>query len=115
MEGRIRQGQSDGSVSTTVQVIRIGKVAMVGLPGEPFNEIGRRIKDRSPAGFTICCGYTNDAVGYIPTREEHQYGGYEVSLSHRHYGHPSPLAVGCDHLLERSARILLTRLFGAAH
>jgi len=111
VENRIRSGTGERTVSAPVQVIRIGHIAVVGLPGEPFNEIGSRIKRTSPAQFTICCGYTNAAPGYLPTTDEHAYGGYEVSLSHRHYGNVAPISVGCDRLLEEAATDLLQRLF----
>jgi len=111
VENRIRSGTAERTVSAPVQVIRIGDIAVVGLPGEPFNEIGSRIKQASPAQFTICCGYTNATAGYLPTTEEHAYGGYEVSLSHRHYGNVAPISVGCDRLLEEATSDLLQRLF----
>lgn len=110
-EERLRAGTAERSVRAPVQVLRIGRVGVVGLPGEPFNEIGTRIKEASPAAFTVCCGYSNDAVGYLPTSEEHDYGGYEVALNHRHYGHVAPIAKGCDRVLQEAAADLLGRLF----
>jgi len=111
VEGRIRDGDVERSLVAPVQVIRIGSVAVVGLPGEPFNEIGTRIKQSSPAEFTICCGYSNEVLGYLPTSEEHLHGGYEVDLNHRHYGNPSPISIGCDRLIESAAAGLLVDLF----
>ena len=47
---RLKSGEEiETSVTAYVQAIRIGDVAIVGLPGEPFNEIGRAVKDRSAA------------------------------------------------------------------
>lgn len=111
VEQRIRAGTAELAISAPVQVVRIGRIAVVGLPGEPFNEIGTRIKQASPASFTICCGYTNAAPGYLPTTEEHSYGGYEVAVNHRHYGNVAPISVGCDRLLEQAATDLLSQLF----
>jgi hypothetical protein len=92
-------------------VIRIGDIAIVGIPGEAFNEIGSRIKMASPAPFTLCCGYTNGALGYLPTTEEYPFGGYEVGINHRHYGNPSPIAIGCDVIVQETALEVLGRLF----
>lgn len=111
IERQIKAGSAATSVRSLVQVLRIGQAAIVGLPGEPFNEIGTRIKKASPAEFTMTCGYTNDAVGYLPTSEEHHFGGYEVSLNHRHYGNPSAVSKGADLLLQEAAAELLARLF----
>jgi hypothetical protein len=108
---QIVTGTAERVLRAPVQVIRLGQRAIVGLPGEPFNEIGTHIKEHSPAAFTLCCGYTNDAVGYVPTSAEHPYGGYEVALNHRHYGHAAPIARGCDQVLQTAALGLLRSLF----
>lgn len=111
IEAQVIAGTAPTSIRSLVQVLRIGEVAIVGLPGEPFNEIGSRIKECSPAPFTITCGYTNDAVGYLPTSEEHPYGGYEVAVNHRHYGNPSAISKGADVILQGATAELLSKLF----
>jgi neutral ceramidase len=111
VEDLVEAGLVPTSLRTIVQVLRVGPIAIVGLPGEPFNEIGSRIKAASPAEFTITCGYTNDAVGYLPTSEEHSFGGYEVAMNHRHYGNPSPISRGVDTILQAAASELLSNLF----
>ena len=67
-------------IGSTVHVLRLGELAIVGIPGEPFSRLGMAIKSRSPAGLTICAGYTNDFVGYLSDSESFAEGGYEVSL-----------------------------------
>ena len=113
IEEQIANGSVKRALRRRVQVIRINQAAIVGLPGEPFNEIGTVIKNSSRAPFTMVCGYTNEALGYVPTSDEYPFGGYEVSLSHRHYGYAAPLARGADHVLQDTARNLLDRLFPA--
>ncbi len=63
-----------------VHVIRVGPIALVGFPGEPFAEIGAIIRERSPLPFTQLAGYTNGWRGYVPTAEAFGEGGYEVEL-----------------------------------
>jgi neutral ceramidase len=60
-----------------IQVLRIGSIALVGLPGEPFVEGGLRIKLASPTFPTYIVHNTNHAA-YLPTREAFQRGGYET-------------------------------------
>jgi neutral ceramidase len=80
---RLKSGEPiETSVTAYVQAIRIGDVAIVALPGEPFNEIGRAVKDRSVAPVTVFAGYSNGYVGYLPTAAEYPYGGYEPGYSH---------------------------------
>jgi len=67
------------SMPAEVQVMRIGDVALVALPGEPFVELGLEIKRRSPAAHTFVVGYANDWIGYLPTQVAWEQGGYEVS------------------------------------
>jgi neutral ceramidase len=61
-------------------VIRLGDVALVALPGEPFVELGLEIIERSAAPSTFIVGYANDWIGYLTTELAWQQGGYEVSL-----------------------------------
>ena len=46
-------------------VIRLGDVAIVGMPCEPFQGIGRLIRRDSPLPLAIPCGYVNYSHGYI--------------------------------------------------
>lgn len=60
-----------------VMSIRIGDVALVGLPGEIFCEFGMDIKRRSPAAFTLVGELCGEEIGYVPTKESFEQGGYE--------------------------------------
>ena len=62
--------------------VRIGNaLAFVGIPGEPFTEIGRRIKAESSTAMTFVCCITNGDYGYFPTANAYQEGGYEAPAS----------------------------------
>ena len=58
-----RQGESR---KTWVQAVRIGDVAIVGVPGEFFTVLGQEIKRRSPFRYTYVFELANDYIGYIP-------------------------------------------------
>ncbi|MBE6928759.1 MAG: hypothetical protein E7463_00630 [Ruminococcaceae bacterium] len=64
-----------------VTCVGFGEVAFVGLPGEPFTEIGRAIKEGSPFAMTIPCCNTNGSEGYFPTRDTFDSGSYETISS----------------------------------
>ena len=53
------------SLAMEMAVLRLGDVGVVGIPGEPFQGIGRQIKRGSPTALTIPCGYMNRSFGYI--------------------------------------------------
>lgn len=74
--------QAEARDSTTVQfdvtALRIGQVALVGLPGEFFVEFGLAIKERSPFRHTYVATYTNGHAGYVATRRAFVGGSYEA-------------------------------------
>jgi hypothetical protein len=62
----------------SLTVGRVGDVALVGLGGEVFNEIGKAIKAASPFPHTFVITHCNGAAGYLPTAPSYGEGGYEV-------------------------------------
>lgn len=60
-----RSGKAPQSLEVELYVIRIGDVGIVGMPFEPFQGIGRRIRAASPLPLAIPCGYTNNRYGYL--------------------------------------------------
>ncbi|MFN3158546.1 MAG: hypothetical protein ACE37I_04465 [Rubinisphaera brasiliensis] len=67
-------------LTVTIQAIRVGKFAIVGIPFETLVEIGLEIKDRSPFPQTMVIGLANGRHGYLPPPEQHRLGGYETWL-----------------------------------
>jgi neutral ceramidase len=70
-----RQGESR---KTWVQAVRIGDVAIVGVPGEFFTVLGQEIKRASPFRYTYVFELANDYIGYIPDRDGFDRGGYQT-------------------------------------
>jgi hypothetical protein len=64
-----------------LQGIRIGPVALLAIPGEPFTEINQAIVSSSPFAHTLFSGYSHGGFGYIPLRSAYAEGGYEVEAS----------------------------------
>ena len=56
-------------------------VAFGGFPGEPFNDIGKAIKEKSPFTLTILSCLTNGSRGYFPFSDSYVGGGYESATS----------------------------------
>lgn len=68
-----------GAMEAEIQIIKLNKeIALIGIPGELFNEIGKDIKLASPFSHTYILGCCNDYIGYIPTAQAYIEGGYEV-------------------------------------
>lgn len=68
-------------VEAEVQVIAIGRSAIVAIPGELFCQLGLDIKRASPFPTTFIATCSNGMVGYLPTLEAFKGGGYEVRLA----------------------------------
>jgi hypothetical protein len=105
------RGEVSGTRCAPVHAVRIGDGAIVTGPGETFAEIGLAVRQRSVADMCMYAGYTNDAVGYIPTAPEHERGGYEATFAHYGYGTPAPLAPACAGILVETAMDLVSQLF----
>jgi neutral ceramidase len=73
---------------TWVQVMRIGDVALVGVPAEYFTQLGLDIKNRSPFRHTYIAELANDWIGYLPNFEGHKLGGYQVWTGFHSYAEP---------------------------
>ena len=77
----IERGESwphDGQdADVPVQALRVGDVAVVGLPAEIFVRIGLEIKHFSPAAFTFVVELANErASTYVPTTDQAERGAY---------------------------------------
>jgi len=60
-----------------IQTLRIGPVGIVALPCEVFAETGLAIKQASPFKPTFTIELANAYGGYLPTPQQHAWGGYE--------------------------------------
>ncbi|MBE7032740.1 MAG: hypothetical protein E7406_00745 [Ruminococcaceae bacterium] len=72
---------SPKEIQLDITGVRIGDVAFVGIPGEPFTEIGVEIKKADGYKMIMPCGLTNDYAGYFPVKEAFDEGGYEARTS----------------------------------
>lgn len=77
----IRLEHRDPVIPLNVVCVGFGEVAFLGLPGEPFTEMGRQIKEGSPFTMTIPCCNANGSEGYFPTDEALLEEGYEATSS----------------------------------
>lgn len=79
-------------VEVDVTALRWGSIVVVGLPGEPFMEIGQQIRSSCGIPGVVVLGYANGCPGYIPDVSAYAAGGYEVCDAHRFYGESAAFA-----------------------
>ncbi len=75
--------RSFAPTSATVAAVRLGKLAIVGVPGEPSSALGRRIvREGLGIGFrwVLVVSNVNGWIGYILEPADYDRGGYEATL-----------------------------------
>lgn len=65
----------------TLSGIKLGPVAFIGIPGEPFNGVGLGIKEAEGFELIITTCITNGCEGYFPMQDSYEEGGYEARSS----------------------------------
>ena len=108
---QVRAGEARPEVSAFLQVIRIGDIAVVAVPGEVFSEIALEVKRKSPAAVTLFTGYSNGIISYLPTAAAYPLGGYEVDYAHHSYGLVEQVGPETEAILTAACAELLSQLW----
>ena len=61
--------------------VAIGNVALIGIPGEPFNGVGIGLKEAEGWSLVLPTCITNGYEGYFPMKDAYDEGGYEARSS----------------------------------
>ena len=79
---KIRLENGPDFFNLPVSAVTVGDtLAFAGFPGEPFTEIGLRVKSGSPFRMTMVACTTNGSNGYFPVKTAFDEGGYEARTS----------------------------------
>lgn len=108
----VRQARQNGEASDSQRVtltgLRIGPVALLGMPGEVFAEYSLRLRGEVPFRYSMVLGNVGAEVGYLPTGAAFAEGGYEPT-SYVYFG-VQGLAPAVEEALLQGARALADRL-----
>ena len=74
----IRLEHREPVIPLNILCVGFGDVVFAGLPGEPFCEIGMKIREGSPFAMTMPCCNANGSEGYFPVDEALTENGYEA-------------------------------------
>jgi len=64
-------------ITTEIQVLRLGDIYILGLPGEILVEVGLEIKKRAGVEKLFVISISNDSIGYVCHSQAYEEGGYE--------------------------------------
>ena len=93
----LKMSNSDQFINTTLNLLNIGTAQILTIPGEALPNIGYYLKRNMPTEHPFLFGLTNDAFGYILTKEDYN--------SFKKYAYVSKTSLG-----ERTAEILIKEL-----
>ncbi|RAT05220.1 alkaline ceramidase [Bacillus cereus] len=104
---KCKQGTRQLRINLEVQLFQVNDGMFSGIPMEPFSETALKVKERLQNELAFFGGYTNGYIGYLPTKEEFAYGGYEVELSPIVYGPVTNLLMPLE---ENTAELVVERV-----
>ena len=95
-----KSDEGEKTLTTEIQVLRIGDIYILGLPGEILVEIGLEIKKRAGIEKLFIISLSNDTCGYVCPQQAYKEGGYEP-------GSGTALAEGAGEIVTEQALKLL--------
>jgi hypothetical protein len=90
-------------VNTEIQVLKLGDIYILGLPGEILVEVGLAIKRRAGVEKLFVVSLSNDAIGYVCHDRAYEEGGYEP-------GSATDLAKGSGEIMIKEALDLISQI-----
>jgi len=97
------QDKGKETLATEIQVLRLGEIYILGLPGEVLVEIGLDIRKRAGIENLFIISLSNDTCGYVCPRQAYKEGGYEP-------GSGTNLAEGAGEIITTEALELIDRI-----
>jgi len=93
----------DERLPIEVNAVRIGPLALIGVPAEVFTIFGFAIKQRSRFRTTAVVGYANDLVGYIARPRDYEDTGFGSYAAVK-----APMILGLPRFAPQVGEVLVT-------
>lgn len=94
-----------------IQAIRTGGLTWLGMEGEMFVRYQLDLEQLGgQPGPVVLCGFANGCIGYVPTEDAFDRGGYEVDRAYQVYPAVLMITPGSDDLIRTEASQLLASL-----
>lgn len=90
-------------IRSEIQILRLGDIYILGLPGEVLAEVGMEIRKRTDIDKLILISLSNDIIGYVCHQDAYEEGGYEPDSA-------TYLAKGSGEIMIREALELIGRI-----
>ncbi len=89
--------------------VRVGDAAIVGLAGEPFVRYALHGRALHGEDTTMILGYSDGTIGYLPTAEAYEEGGYEPN-AYVWYPDGVPLDPGVENVVKDAIERMLNEM-----
>jgi neutral ceramidase len=90
-------------VTTEIQVLRLGDIYVLGLPGEILVEVGSAIRQKAGIEKLLIATVANDTIGYVCHSLAYDQGGYEAEAA-------TNLAKGAGEIMVKESLALLEEI-----
>jgi len=104
------EGETPTSRELAVTAWQMGPLVFCFVAAEVFAETAVHVRDALPDRDIHIVGYASPLVGYLPTDEAIDEGGYESASAYRFYAHPAPFAKGTEGAVVEAVQNLVRRL-----
>jgi len=102
----VREGNAEKAREAEIFAVRLGNINFLGINAEVFSKFTELV--RSQTGLpAYVVGYANGVMGYLPTIEAFQEGGYEADAAHYFYNAFALKSGGLEHLANQASKLLL--------
>jgi hypothetical protein len=101
--GKAGDDKTTDYVTTEIQILRLGDIYILGLPGEILVEVGLEIKKRAGLKNLFIATVSNDTIGYVCHSRAYEEGGYES-------GSGTNLAKGAGEIMIKEAMDLINQI-----
>ena len=79
--GQAEEADGGGPVRVRISALALGPLTHAGVQGELFVALGQRIRARLGEDTTSIAALCDGTIGYIPTADAYEIGGYEPNAS----------------------------------
>jgi hypothetical protein len=111
LDERDREGKLAATYPYPIQAWKLGdQFTWLFLGGEVVVDYSSRLKAELGRDDIWVASYTNDVMGYIPSRRVLGEGGYEGGLARYPYGLPAPWAPNVEELIVAKTRELVDKV-----
>ncbi len=92
----------------SIQAMAVGPLVLLGMEGEIFARYQLDIEEAAEP--IIVCGYANGCIGYVPTADEYERGGYEIDEAYKVYPSVRMIAPESEGIIRKAVAELVEKL-----